>query len=120
MSLKVAVASKSGRAIDEHFGHARLFRIYALDAAGAAVVEERDVEHYCLGGHGDRSAREKILDTIGDCDAVFVAKVGDGPAEKLAARGVEPVSDYPWEEIEPALRAWFASRTETTGEAGAC
>ena len=111
MAVKVAVASKSGVAVDEHFGHAKIFHIYQVDADRVEYLEWRDVDHYCLGGHGDKSALVKILDTIEDCDAVFVAKVGDGPAEKLLARGVEPVSDYPWEEVVPALEQWFAART---------
>lgn len=107
MAYQVAVASITGVAIDEHFGHAKLFRIYRVDTEAVQLIENRDVKHYCLGGHGDRSALEKILDTIEDCDAVFVAKVGEGPAEKLRRRGVEPVSDYPWEEIELALVNWL-------------
>ncbi len=116
MSLQVAVASKTGAVIDEHFGHAKRFHIYTLDIQGAHLLEEREVEHYCLGGHGDQSALSKILNTIADCDAVFVARVGDGPADKLLARGVEPVTDHPWEEIEPALSAWFAKRMIATTE----
>ncbi|GGB92321.1 hypothetical protein GCM10011352_17980 [Marinobacterium zhoushanense] len=119
MTLKVAVASKTGVAIDEHFGHAKVFRIYNLSSAGALLVESRDVEHYCLGGHGDRSALQKILNTIEDCAAVFVARVGDGPAEKLKARGVEAVSDHPWEEIEPALASWYTKKM-TAGVIAPC
>lgn len=119
MALKVAVASKTGMVIDEHFGHAKVFRIYSLSSEGASLVESREVDHYCLGGHGDRSALQKILDTIEDCTAVFVARVGDGPAEKLLARGVEAVIDHPWEEIEPALAIWYMQKMET-GEVAAC
>ena len=45
----------------------------------------------------------EILETIQDCAAVFVAKIGDGPTDKLAARGITAVADYAWEEIEPSL-----------------
>ncbi|WP_432695121.1 NifB/NifX family molybdenum-iron cluster-binding protein [Marinobacterium sp. YM272] len=112
MSYRVAVASKQGVAVDEHFGHAKHFSIYSVSEAGCSLIEKREVDHYCLGGQGDRSALEKILDTIDDCDAVLVARVGDGPADKLRRRGVEPVADYPWEAVEPALTAWFASVVE--------
>lgn len=119
MILKVAIASKTGVAIDEHFGHAKVFRIYRVSNDWVELIENRDVDHYCLGGHGDRSALQKILDTIEDCDAVFVARVGEGPADKLLARGVEPVADHPWEEIEPALKSWYAGRAES-GEVAQC
>ncbi len=101
--LRVAVASKEGKAISDHFGHARLFHVYELDDHHCRLLEKRTVRHYCLGGSSDKSAMNEILDTIQDCSVVFVAKIGEGPREKLAARGIVAVDDYAWEEIEPAL-----------------
>ncbi len=110
--VRVAVATKEGRAISEHFGHAKLFYIYDVSTDQCQLVEQRHVDHYCLGGHSDKSALAGILETISDCQAVFVAKIGDGPTEKLAARGIEAVAEYAWEEIEPALLAYAAARTQ--------
>ncbi len=101
--MRVAVASKEGMAISEHFGHAKKFAIYDVAQDGCQLVEQREVSHYCLGGTSDRSAMSGILEAIKDCKAVFIAKIGDGPTEKLNARGIEAVSDYAWEEIEPSL-----------------
>lgn len=100
---RVAVASKDGISINEHFGHAKLFWIYELSHQGCFFKEKRDVDNYCLGGHGDKSALANIFDIISDCTTVFVAKIGDGPAEKLAIRGIKAVADYTWEEIEKSL-----------------
>lgn len=100
---RFAVATKEGLAISEHFGHAKKFLIYDVSDAGSQLIEHREVSHYCLGGTSDRSAMPGILEAIKDCSAVFVAKIGDGPTEKLQARGIEAVSDYAWEEIEPSL-----------------
>lgn len=77
--------------------------IYELTAEVCRLLEQREVRHYCLGGASDKTAMADILETIKDCAAVFVAKIGDGPTEKLAARGITAVSDYAWENIEPAL-----------------
>jgi len=107
--VRVAVATKEGHAISEHFGHAKLFHIYDISANHCQLIEQRHVDHYCLGGHSDKSALSGILETISDCKAVFVAKIGDGPTEKLAARGIEAVAEYAWEEIEPALQAYAAA-----------
>ena len=52
----------------------------------------------------------RILQTIADCQAVFVAKIGDGPLDKLAAVGIEAVSDYPWEPIDQALLDYVNGR----------
>jgi predicted Fe-Mo cluster-binding NifX family protein len=103
-TLRVAVATKEGVVVSEHFGHAKAFQVYELSESECRLLERREVRHYCLGGTSDKTAMADILDTIQDCSAVFVAKIGDGPTEKLAARGITAVSDYAWEEIEPSLR----------------
>ena len=100
---RYAVATKEGVAISEHFGHAKKFFVYEVDKQQCQLLETREVSHYCLGGHSDKSALSGILETIKDCSAVFVAKIGDGPTEKLQARGITAVADYAWEEIEPSL-----------------
>lgn len=108
----VAVASQSGVAIDQHFGHATRFQIFQLvsDELGQVtprLVAEREVDHYCHGQTGSQSAMQKILATIRDCDAVFCARVGDGPIEKLARIGVAAVTDYAYLGITESLQAWF-------------
>lgn len=47
--VKVAVASKDGRIINQHFGHAERFLIYKVDGDQINFVEERKVEKYCSG-----------------------------------------------------------------------
>ncbi len=109
-TLRVGVASKEGLAISEHFGHAKVFHIYDVREDRCQLIEQRHVDHYCLGGHSDKNAMAGILEAVSDCQAVFVAKIGDGPAEKLQARGIEAVSEYAWEAIEPSLLAYVAAR----------
>jgi predicted Fe-Mo cluster-binding NifX family protein len=101
--VKVAVATKEGKAVSEHFGHAKRFAIYEVTPESVRLLEEREVERYCLGGDGNASAMPGILAAIHDCQAVLVAKIGNGPTEKLRAIGVAAVSDYAWEPIDEAL-----------------
>lgn len=109
--VKLAVASKEGLAISEHFGHAKQFRIYETVPERCEFLEIREVSHYCLGQHGDQSAMAGILETIKDCHAVFVAKIGDGPTEKLNAIGVDAVADYAYEAIEASLLDYVRARS---------
>jgi hypothetical protein len=108
-SVRVGVASKGDNQINVHFGHADIFQIYEVSAAGVNYVETREVEHYCQGGYGDEDKREAILRALADCAACFVARVGDGPRAKLAGAGIEAVSDYPYGAIEESLLAWFSA-----------
>lgn len=101
--VKLAVASQEGKAISEHFGHAKRFWIYEVSAEGCCLLEQREVEHYCHGNTSNQSALSGIMEAIKDCQAVFVAKIGDSPAEKLRAIGIQAVSGYAWEPIEESL-----------------
>lgn len=101
--VKLAVASKEGLAISAHFGHAKQFRIYEAGPERCDLLEIREVSNYCLGQSADQSAMPGILEAIKDCHAVFVAKVGEGPAEKCLAIGVRAVSFYAYEAIEDSL-----------------
>jgi predicted Fe-Mo cluster-binding NifX family protein len=109
-SARVAVATKGDDLINLHFGHADAFAVYDVDAQGVRFVEERLVEHYCQGGYGDDDKREAIVRALADCQACFVARVGDGPREKLARAGIEAVSDYPFGAIGASVTAWYRAK----------
>lgn len=109
-SVLVGVASKGNNQINEHFGHADSFLIYEVLADEVRFFEIREVEHYCQGGYGDEDKRDAILRTLADCQACFVARIGDGPKARLAGAGIEAVSAYPYGAIEESLLAWFAGR----------
>lgn len=107
----VAVATKNGVQIDQHFGHADAFNIYRISGQQVIPVEVRQVEHYCQGGYGDEDKRDVILRALADCAAVFVARVGDGPARQLLQAGIQPVDDYPHAGLEAALLDWHAQQS---------
>lgn len=112
--LKLAVAGKEGLGISEHFGHAKQFRVYNVTTESCILLETREVEHYCLGQTSSPTAMAGILESIKDCRAVFVAKVGDGPTEKLKAKGIIAVADYAYEALEDSLLDY--ARRIATGE----
>lgn len=103
----VAVATTGNGQIDQHFGHADAFSVYAVGTDGVRFIEAREVEHYCQGGYGDEDKREVILRALADCCALFVARVGDGPRAKLEKAGIRPVDDYPFGAIEESIAAWY-------------
>lgn len=111
--LRLAVASKEGLAISEHFGHAKAFRIYDVAPGDCRFLETRQVAHYCHGQRGDQGALAGILETIKDCRAVFVARIGDGPVEKLKAIGVDAVVRYACAAIEASLLDYVQPAAES-------
>lgn len=107
ISLLVAVATKGGGIINEHFGHAKEFQIYELSARGTKFVGHRRVDLYCQGGHGDEDVLQTVFQAINDCHAVFVARIGGGPKADLLKAGIEPVDQHAHEFIEKSAIAWF-------------
>lgn len=108
--LLVAIATKNQTQIDLHFGHADDFNVYQVSGDAISLLETRQVEHYCQGGHGDEDKREVILRALADCQALFAARIGDGPKKRLADAGIEPVDDYPYGAIEASILEWLAAR----------
>jgi nitrogen fixation protein NifB len=104
---RVAVATKSGGLVDQHFGHAKEFLVYDVDRAGVRLAGRRATAAYCVGGEGEDDALDVALRALADCDAVLVAKVGHCPRGQLAAAGIEPSTDQAFLPIEAATLAWF-------------
>ena len=112
MKVLVAVATKGGGRVNEHFGHVTEFQIYEVSAASATFVGHRRVDQYCQGGFGEDEQLPSIVRAINDCHAVLVAKIGACPKDELKAAGIEPVDAYVNEFIEKASLDWFADYRE--------
>lgn len=107
ISMLIAVATKGGGKVNEHFGHAKEFQIYELTTGGAKFVGHRRVDLYCQGGYGDEDSLETVIRAINDCHAVFVAKIGGCPKNDLKTAGIDPVDQYAGEFIEQSAIAYF-------------
>lgn len=74
-----AVATKSGRYVDEHFGRAEEFFIYHYNHARAELIEKRSVPKYCTGAEeclDEDSRAASLMDSIKGCDAVLTLRIG--------------------------------------------
>ncbi len=98
----VAVASQEGLLVNQHLGEATRFQVWAPAEAGFRLVEERDAPP-----RGGGVARWRALAALlGDCRAVLVSGVGEGPREILTEAGVAPLEMSGF--IDLALQAVFA------------
>ncbi|XWK91217.1 MAG: nitrogenase cofactor biosynthesis protein NifB [Phormidium sp.] len=92
--ILVAVATKGGGLVNQHFGHAREFQIYEVDGVSAKFVGHRKVEQYCQGGFGEEESLDGMMKMLEDCKAVLVSKIGHCPQETLQKAGIEPVEAF--------------------------
>ena len=107
MTLRIAVATKDGSKIDQHFGQAEVFYVYDVDASGAKEVSRRVVAENALPNEG---IRETIIRMLADCKLLLAEKVGTGPRPMLAKAGIEPVDQYAHQDVQASLAAAFAAK----------
>jgi len=103
--ILVAVASKGGGLVNQHFGHAKEFMIYEVDANSVAFVSHRKVGEYCQGGYGEEAMLANIIGTVKDCKAVLASKVGPCPTKQLEEVGLQVVEAY--DVIETVARQFY-------------
>ena len=103
--ILVAVATKGGGIVNQHFGHAKEFQIFEVDANEAKFVGHRKIDQYCQGGYGEDATLEHVIKAISDCKAVLVSKVGECPKAELRESGLQVVEAY--DVIEKVAREFY-------------
>ena len=102
--MLIAVASRDGKEINQHFGHAERFLVYDVNGTEVKLVDEKKFQRYCTydQDHPQRAhVLKAIADSLGDCRAVICAQIGQGPQIELERLGIDAfVSDGP---IKPTL-----------------
>lgn len=104
-SRRVAVASRDGRLVDWHLGHATAFDIYELDGEQAHHIERRPLPAYCSGSSecGDDDRGQRLLQAVTDCQTVVACRVGESPRQMLAAAGIQVDTDHAWQTVVATL-----------------
>lgn len=99
---RVAIASRDGKVINEHFGRAKEFLIVDIDREGSyEFIERRPVHVLCENGeHSDQGLLDSVA-ALSDCSIVLVARIGTGAKRALELNHIS-VFEQP-EIIEDAL-----------------
>lgn len=96
-TVLVAVATKGGGLVNQHFGHADEFWIYEAAPGFAKLAQTRSVARYCNGPSEcgeEESVLEKTIRMLSDCKAVLCSKIGPEPLDALATAGIEAIEAY--------------------------
>jgi predicted Fe-Mo cluster-binding NifX family protein len=95
MIKRAAFASRDGDFIDYHYGRATSFFIYELGSSRAPILlgKRRNYRIPVQGAIEQGAAHrrenlEKVAELLSDCDALFVAKIGETPAKFFIERGM--------------------------------
>lgn len=117
---RVAICSQGGGRINQHFGHAKEFKIYEIGDQGVKFIGHRKIPNYCQGGFGEDEHLPTILEALAGIDTVFAAKIGSCPKRELAQAGVAVNTDYALEEIPTALSDWYQNQQQKEKKHGTC
>jgi len=112
-SVLVAIATKGGGRINQHFGHAKEFQVYEVSGRGIEFIGHRKVEGYCQGGWGEDATLDTVIEALEGVDVVLCSKIGDCPRESLEAAGIDATDSQAHEWIEAGIAAWYNARFAT-------
>ncbi len=87
--LKLAFASTDMKHVDQHFGSARVFAIYAVGVEHARLFEA--VQFDSVEQDGDEDKLVARIAMLEGCAAVYCQAVGSSAIRQLLAHGVQPV-----------------------------
>lgn len=87
--LRIAFATSDRVAVNQHFGAAAGFAIYAIDGDTARLVEVTEYPLESMDGNEDKLASR--IAALAGCAAVYCLAVGGSAVRQLLAGGVQPV-----------------------------
>jgi nitrogen fixation protein NifX len=102
-ALKVAFATSDMKHVDQHFGAAQSFAIYALDVEHLCLLEATEFGKLDMDGNEDKLSVK--IDVLDGCIAVYSQAVGASAISQLKARNIQPVKVSPGAAISDLLES---------------
>jgi nitrogen fixation protein NifX len=87
--LKVAFATSDGECVNQHFGSARGFHVYALSGDEATAVAVKEFPKEKKDGNEDKLKPK--LAWLHGCDLVYCGSIGGSATKQLITLGVHPI-----------------------------
>lgn len=88
-ALKIAFATSDMAHVDQHFGSAKSFAVYAINPDDAKLLEASQFGQ--LDQDGDEDKLVSKLAALEGCAAVYCHAIGSSAVRQLVAQGVQPV-----------------------------
>lgn len=104
LTYKIAVGSRDGKAVTEHFGGCGRFLLINVDSEKQTYSFEgfRPVIPPCSGGEHSESGLDEAACALSDCRIVLVGKIGPPAEVALKRRGIDVLEYHGL--IEDALK----------------
>ena len=92
-AIKAAFATSDMKHVDQHFGAAQAFAIYAVDRDQARFVEAMEFGLLDMNGNEDKLVAK--IAVLEGCVAVYSQAIGASAINQLKAKGIQPVKVPP-------------------------
>ena len=102
-ALKVAFATSDMKHVNQHFGSAETFALYAIDPDGDTLLEAAQFGKLEQDGNEDKLAAK--IGMLEGCAAVYCQAVGSSAVKQLIASGVQPMKVSPSAEIKDLIES---------------
>jgi len=101
--LKVAFATTDMKTVNQHFGTAEEFAIYAVDMEQAHVLEIMQFGQWDQDGNEDKLVAK--MNALDGCIAVYSQAVGASAIAQLKKRNIRPIRVTPGAHIADILKS---------------
>jgi len=88
-ALKIAFATTDMETVNQHFGSAKSFAIYAVDMDDAQLLEATQFGELQQDGNEDKLSVK--IELLNGCAAVYCQAVGGSAINQLIAKNIQPV-----------------------------
>jgi len=100
-ALKIAFCTDDMKTVNQHFGSAKTFAIYAVDLKHSELLEVAEFGKLDQDGNEDKLATKIAL--LDGCAAIYCEAVGASAIRQLMAAGIQPVKVYRGSQIVDLL-----------------
>lgn len=100
-ALKVAFATTDMETVNQHFGSAKSFAVYAVDLEDSQMLEAAQFGELAQDGNEDKLVvKIKLLD---GCAAVYCQAIGASAVNQLLSAGIQPVKVHEGSKIKDLI-----------------
>jgi nitrogen fixation protein NifX len=100
-ALKVAFATSDMTTVNQHFGSAKSFAVYAVNRDETQLLEAAQFGVLAQDGNEDKLSVK--IDLLAGCAAVYCQAIGASAINQLIANGIQPVKVHEGSKIADLL-----------------
>jgi nitrogen fixation protein NifX len=100
-ALKIAFATTDMETVNQHFGSAKSFAVYAVDRENAQLLEAAQFGELSQDGNEDKLSVK--IELLNGCAAVYCQAVGGSAINQLIANNIQPVKVHEGSKIKDLI-----------------